>query len=171
MAAMNIITEHHPQWIKQGAHWIKSDSLSSSIRSSSEKDCMEKKEAPIDNEVLLNILRVLRKLDSKMEIQGKRLEILEAISPTSNGGTTLFNESPISHNPSSRSTASKPSVISSASSSSTSTEDYKASNEYERSLEKLRMDGKLTKPYRLSTTSNILLMLSHLLMRTLPTRR
>jgi hypothetical protein len=143
MAAMNIITEHHPQWIKQGAHWIKSNSPSSSIRSSSEKDWMEKKEALIDTEALLNILRVLRNMDSKMEIQSKRLEMLETISPISNGSSTLFNESPISRNPSSRSTASKPSVISSATSSSTSPEDYKASNEYERSVKKLRMEWEI----------------------------
>jgi hypothetical protein len=143
MAAMNIITEHHPQWIKQGAHWIKSNSPSSSIRSSSERDWMERKEAPIDTEVLLNILRVLRNMDSKMEIQSKRLEMLETISPISNGSSTLFNESPVSRNPSSTSTASKPSVISSATSSSTSSEDYKASNEYKRSVEKLRMEWEI----------------------------
>jgi hypothetical protein len=142
MAAMNIITERRPQWIKQGAHWIKNDSPSSSIHSLS-GDWMEKKETPIDTEVLLNILRVLRKMESKMEIQGKRLEILETTSPISAGGTTLFNESPISRNPGSRGTANMPSAISSPTSSSTSSEDYKVSNEYECSLVKLRMDWEI----------------------------
>lgn len=71
---------------------------------------MEARSAPLDTDVLLNILNVLRKLDCKMEVQGRRLEVLETTSPISNPGSTLVN-SPISRKQSTRTAASKRTLV------------------------------------------------------------
>lgn len=91
---------------------------------------MEARPAPLDTDVLLNILKVLRKLDCKMEVQGRRLEILETTSPTSNAGSTLVNSSPISRKQSTRTAASKRTLVHSG-----EAEDM---NDYARSI--LKMD-------------------------------
>ena len=65
-----------------------------------------------------------------MEVQGRRLEILETTSPTSNAGSTLVNSSPISRKQSTRTAASKRTLVQSG-----ETEDI---NDYARSI--LKMD-------------------------------
>lgn len=89
---------------------------------------MEAKTAPLDTEVLLNILRALQKLDCKMEVQGRRLEILET-SPISNTGSTLVN-SPISRKQSTRTATSKRTLVHS--------EDNEDTNDYAHAI--LKMD-------------------------------
>jgi hypothetical protein len=86
---------------------------------------MEANSAPLDTQVLLNILKVLQKLDCTME----RLEILETISPTSHTGSTLVNSSPISRKQSTRTAASKRTLVHSG-----NAEDM---NEYARSIMKM----------------------------------
>jgi hypothetical protein len=119
------------RWIKQGPHWVKHDSPNSPTQSISENS-MEAKVDPLGTNVLLNILKVLRKMDSKMEIQGKRLQILETTNPSSNGGTTLFNDSPISRGQSTRAAASKRTAVVS--------EDDEETYEYAHSIMKMKWD-------------------------------
>jgi hypothetical protein len=129
MAALSTLSDNHPRWVKQGAHWVKTYPSSSSIHTASQRSSLEMKSAPLDTDVLLNILKVLRKLDCKMEVQGRRLEILETTSPTSNSGSTLVNTSPISRKQSTRTAASKRTLIPS--------EDGEDINEYGRSIMKM----------------------------------
>jgi hypothetical protein len=120
---------NHSRWTKLGAHWVKSYPSSSSIQATSPRSSIEAKSAPLESEVLLNILKVLQKLDCKMEIQGRRLEILETTSPTSNASSTLVNSSPISQKQSTRTAASKRTLVNSG-----EAEDM---NDYARSIMKI----------------------------------
>ena len=130
MAVLSAMSVNHPQWTKDGAHWVKSYPSSPSVQTTSERSSMETTSTPLATDILLNIIKVLRKLDSKMEVQGRRLEILETTGPTSNTGSTLVNYSPISRKQSARTAASKCTFIPS--------EDGEDTNEYARSI--LKMD-------------------------------
>jgi hypothetical protein len=125
MAATRSMSENHPRWTKQGAHWVKSYPSSSSIRTTSANSSVEANSAPLDTQVLLNILKVLQKLDCTME----RLEILETTSPTSHTGSTLVNSSPISRKQSTRTAASKRTLVHSG--------NAENMNEYARSIMKM----------------------------------
>ncbi|KAH8819007.1 hypothetical protein F5884DRAFT_759196 [Xylogone sp. PMI_703] len=74
MAALSIITDLSPGWSKHNGHWV--ENVQSLSRSTS-NDSMIPSLDVVDSNVLMNILSILRNIDSKMEFQEKRLKILE----------------------------------------------------------------------------------------------
>jgi hypothetical protein len=133
MAALSVMTDLPPRWIKQNGHWVENSSSKSSSRSTS-NESMNTSPVIQDTNVLVNILNVLQKMDSKMELQAKRLEILEMTgSPASSSGeTTLLNETPISRGQTVRTASSKrTSDVSEA-------ENSEGANEYARSVLKIK---------------------------------
>lgn len=98
------------RWVKQDPHQLRHVS-SISPRQSISDEAMDGKDQ-LESAVLMNILAVLTKMNSKMELQTQRLEKLELTSPSSsNGGSTLLNDSPITRGPSTRTSASKKTAV------------------------------------------------------------
>jgi hypothetical protein len=120
-----------PQWVQRGASWARNESPLSS-RTTSENGSVREKSVPLQADVLLNILRALQKIDSKMETQASRLEALELTSPLSQGESTLFNDSPISRGQSTRTATSKQAAVGS--------EHEADQNEYAKSILKMKWE-------------------------------
>ena len=120
------------RWIKQGPYQTRHDS-STSLRQSISEESVDPKTPQLENAVLMNILAILTKMDTKMQVQTRRLEKLEITSPSSShGDSTLLDDSPISRGLSTRTTASKGIVVIPG--------DEEKPNEYAQSISKLDWD-------------------------------
>jgi uncharacterized protein YhaN len=131
MAALTVFTNLPPCWVNQDGHWRDNNSTNSQYRSiSNEAMNANLFSSSLETNVLVNILSVLKRMDSKMELQAERLATLEVTrSPrsTSSSDATAFSESTLSKGQSSGRTT----IVSEA-------EDGEDSNEYLPSVSKLK---------------------------------
>jgi hypothetical protein len=99
MATLRINTDLEPRWISQNGCWLENTSLNSPYRPASNESMNgDSNFGNLETNVLVNILSVLKRMDSKMELQTKRLEIVEVTGSPGSGSSsdsTSLSEPPL----------------------------------------------------------------------------